>query len=290
MNLAEKAMLADIHISQWSARKTDKEESQKVTRENNADVKAARVTKALVDPEAAKAVSQTATAIRQYHAWHTLPWSDTGPRILPARHFEEYRPEINRLIDEFHAAADHFATRYATLVEQAHSMLGGLFSPGDYPCPQEIRAKYSATTEIMPMPDALDFRIALGDDIAAEIREEIAATAQRNHARGMADLWKRLHMVCSRMAEDLPQFRPHAKGAERGTFRNSLVQNAVELCAILPALNVNDDERLEEARREVEEKLCAHSAKQLREDPVARNNTAEAAKDLLDKMAGYTGE
>ena len=49
-------------------------------------------------------------------------------------------------------------------------------------------------------------------------------------------------------------------------FRDSLVTNAVELCELLTKLNVTNDPKLENVRKNLESTIAGVSAKELRED------------------------
>jgi hypothetical protein len=63
-----------------------------------------------------------------------------------------------------------------------------------------------------------------------------------------------------------------------------MVENAKELCALLPRLNFADDPDLEAMRQEVETKLISHHPDALRNDPILRSNTAVAANDISRRM------
>ena len=76
---------------------------------------------------------------------------------------------------------------------------------------------------------------------------------------------------------------------KEGIFRDSLVTNIRDLCELIPRLNFTDDARLEELRTQAEKDLAAYDPEDLRKNQFARMETADAAADLLAKMAGYTG-
>ena len=46
---------------------------------------------------------------------------------------------------------------------ESRSRLGGLFLVEDYPTSKEIRDNWRST-KVMPLPDADDFRVSLGDE------------------------------------------------------------------------------------------------------------------------------
>jgi phosphoenolpyruvate carboxylase len=72
-----------------------------------------------------------------------------------------------------------------------------------------------------------------------------------------------------------------------GIFRDSMVENAREICAMLPRLNFTDDANLEAMRQEVESKIAKYHPDALRQDPVLRRDTAAEAKAIMDKMSVF---
>jgi len=90
----------------------------------------------------------------------------------------------------------------------------------------------------------------------------------------MQDAWGRLHDCLKHMSEKLA-------GAEKQIFRDSLVENAVELCGMLTRLNVTNDTKLEAARQEVERALVGITAKDLRKDDTLRHNTKAHVDQIL---------
>jgi hypothetical protein len=70
-------------------------------------------------------------------------------------------------------------------------------------------------------------------------------------------------------------------GADKQIFRDSLVTNTTDLCEILTRLNVTNDTKLEEARREVEKALVGLTATDLRKDTALRLDTKKRVDEIL---------
>jgi predicted secreted Zn-dependent protease len=96
----------------------------------------------------------------------------------------------------------------------------------------------------------------------------------------LKEVWTRLFDRVKHMAEKLAD--------PKSIFRDSMVDNAREICALLPRLNFNDDPQLEAMRQEVESKLIKHP-EALRNDPDLRRDTAAEAKAIMDKMSVFMG-
>ena len=72
-------------------------------------------------------------------------------------------------------------------------------------------------------------------------------------------------------------------------FRDTLVENTSEICAVMSRLNFTDDPNLEAMRLEVEQSLTKHHPDALRNDPDLRRDKAAEAKAIMDKMGVFMG-
>ena len=279
-NLSEKAMLAKLSISKWSARKHDKGVSAEVARTHGTAQDRGRYNKVLVAQEALKAIQQAESTARTFHYTQTLPWKDDGARILPSLNYLTYTAEIRRLKAEFEAAVNDFLYSYLDLVGQARLDLNGLFNHEDYPTADRIGRKFSFEVEIDPLPTAADFRVNLQGDEVGRIQAEIEGRLKAAQNTAMSDLFTRLYEVVKHAAEKLTD--------KTAIFRDSLITNIQDLVDLLPRLNLTDDPQLEALRLDVSNKLLGYEPDTLRKDQFARMETAQAAQDILGAMAGYT--
>jgi acetate kinase len=131
----------------------------------------------------------------------------------------------------------------------------------------------------MPVPTA-DFRVSIASDELRRIQQDVEQRVQQSARVAMQDVWQRLHDRVAHMADKLSD--------PKAIFRDSLVENAREICAILPRLNFTDDPDLERMRQEVEATLLKHPDA-LRNDPVLRQDTATQAKRIMDAMGAFMG-
>ncbi len=128
--IQERALLAAVHISIWTAVKHDRGVSRDVAERNGAPMSAGRYNKQLLrGADKLDELRTLASQVRQYFYKITLPWTDEGYRLLPANlyfdltarmretaqidrielygaHVEESDPEIARhLSDDLRLAA-----------------------------------------------------------------------------------------------------------------------------------------------------------------------------------------
>ena len=85
-SISSSAMLVELSISTWTGRKLDKRASQDVTSTNNAVTGVANVHKKLLGDCAELDIIQKFVGnVRNIHYAMTMPWSDTGIRLLPTK-------------------------------------------------------------------------------------------------------------------------------------------------------------------------------------------------------------
>tara|TARA_Y100000034_G_scaffold62324_1_gene75602 strand:+ start:47 stop:922 length:876 start_codon:yes stop_codon:yes gene_type:complete len=282
-------MLVSLSISQWAARKHDKRASRDVAEHYGTREDVGRYTKALVARDSLRAIQTAAGAARTEHYRRTLPWSDDGARILMAAGFQEYAATMSGLRDTFEREVRAFVLAYPDFVRAARVDLNGLFVETDYPSTERVEAKFSFSTGVLPLPDAADFRVDLGDSAVERIRGEIGARMSDTVNAAAADAWRRLYDGVEHMAERLKAFEAKVPGNREGAFRDSLVENLVELTSILPSLNIKGDPELDRLSREVSERLCTESAQGLRDNPNAARAVRRDAESILANMAGLMG-
>ena len=282
MLLQQNAMLCSLTISQWTAKKQDKKATAYVKSEFNTTDDAGRYNKALLASTYLDQVKKAANAARTYHYENTLPWLDSGARILPAKHFSTYSAKMREFRADFENAVDAFLHAYPNLVWAAADRLGHLYSSEDYPTAGRIARKFAFDVQVNPIPAADDFRADISAEEVTAIRADLESRAATAQALAGVDLWKRIHTAVSAMAERLSD--------PKAVFRDSLVSNLCELAEILPALNISDDPMLENLRERLVSTLCRTSPAELREFPQHRAETAAEAAAILDAMAPFMAE
>jgi hypothetical protein len=286
--LGERAMLVNLSVSIWSARKHDARISDKVAAEHGADRSMGRYAKHLIPRELLAAVNTANTALREHHNLNTLTWGDDGTRILPAAHYLGYQAQQQALEDGFGRAVRDFVASYPAYVETARAALNGLFDPQDYPPLDRIARKFAVRRHFLPVAQPDDFRVRLGDAEVARIRAEIEAHTADLVANANRDLWQRVQTVTSRLVERLGAFAVDpTNGSRVHPFRDSLIENVRALLEIMPRLNITGDARIEQVRQDLAERVACHAPEALREDPGLRAEVVDAASGILARMEGY---
>ena len=285
MQLSEKAMLASLTISQWSAKKHDKRVSQEVADKHNSDVDMGRFNKSLVAKKALEKIQKIAGQARTDFYYHTLPWKDDGSRILTNTGYLKLTELVRDYSHQWEDATQEFFEQYDSYVEQAKKSLNGLFDADDYPNASELRQKFRFGFHVNPLPEAEDFRVKLSAEEIKLCKQQIEQSLQDSVKDAMKDVWLRMRGVVASMAEKLKAYKVTPDGTE-GVFRDSLVQNMRDLLSIIPALNLTEDSAVKKFAAEME-KLCKYDANTLRDNDGTRLQVAKAAEDILNKMQQY---
>ena len=286
--LSRKAVLVSVNISQWTARKLDREVTDEVNASHGAQKDAGRYNKLLLEKEALATLTGMVSAARDLHYKMTQPWSDKGPRILPNVLFAKFSDEFRTLKREFAIAADHFAKMYPTYIEARKASLNGLFKEADYPAASEIRSKFNLDLTILPFPDADDFRSELDEDTVAEIKASLKAGEARVLDGAMQNTAERIVEAVGHMANKLAGYKPAVGkgGKAEGIFRDTLVENIRELAELLPAFNLTNDPRLTAITERIQRELCAEDADYLRENDQVRATVKKSADEIVEAVSG----
>lgn len=274
-------------LSVWTARKKDKTESAKVNSDAGAVEGAANVHKQLLPNSAElEAVQKYATAFRTWIYDSTLPWDDSGWRIGRVVRHMDFMAEAGDKMREFDTLVDAFVASYEQEVAQARFTLAGMFNQADYPGANEVRAKFAISIDVMTLPNSDDFRVVDGVP-QAEVDKlcEIAANStEARIAAGMQEAYKRLFTVVSKMATTLTQYGDK----EIKKFNDTLTGNIGDLVAIMPALNIADDPKLNALTSEAKN-LVDYDLADLRKDEGTRKAAIKEAAALVAKFSKIMG-
>ena len=288
--LQSNAMLVLLRLTHWNASVTDKPATAEVIRAAEAAPEAARVFKRLVDRKRMRPIQTATDRIKERHFRLTLPWDDTGIRLLPIAAHHAYVDEMDTLINDRAKAVKAFLAGYDDAVQEARTTLGSLWRETDYPTAAEIGEKIGAAYEFTPVPDGSHFTADLGEEEAARIRRDIEAHVQAKLSGAVADIYKRLGEAVATVAEKLG----HSDDGKARIFRDSLLDNIRDLLDITPQLNVAGDAGLTHLCEQVRAAITGIEVDQLRPtskafDAGARRKIEQDMTGLADKFAGYFG-
>ena len=287
--LSEKALLVRLTVKHPSFAKTDKAVSHEVADQKNANKRAVKVLKTLIDTThpAYKAVKTARGALYNVFAAETAPWSEDGWYIIKAKGYDRFTEVMREKTDAFDVAVGDFLKVYPELVDQAPDRLGDLFDADLFPSVEACKELFYSDIEVRPVPEAGDFRVAM----SADDKQKITAQIQRNNDKRVSEVttecFDRAYSVVSNMVERLEAFDPDKKGAK---LYDSLVGNVRDIAELLPSLNVGDDPRLEQLAKEIGQRLTETDTDTLKTDEGKRKEVAADAREIMNQIDDFIGQ
>lgn len=277
-----KAVLVSLNVSVWAANKLDREVSEEVA--NQKKLKSNRLGRywksLLPENEYMKAIHGVVAKARKFHYANTFAWAQEGARLLPTTNYFEYMEFMRDAKSDFERAVATFLKKYGELREIAKDALNSIYKESDYPSVEQLRRKFSFETLVMPVPQAAMFTAEIEPEETQRVREEIERTVQEAFRAANRDLWERLYSTINRMQERLMD----PKGA-----RESSLASLRDMLQLLGRLNVTGDEKLEQMRKQAEERLNAMSLKDFKSNEARRQAAIEETNRVMSAMAAFMG-
>lgn len=282
MSISASAVLVELNISVWPASKIDRETTDQVNANAGAVRDAAQTKKNLfAGTSLRKDIEKFAARVRLYHNQNTLPWADKGERLLPTRLFMEYKQTMDAYQQTFDSMCQNFFAEYPRLVAEAPTNLGKMFKAEDYPDIEDVKTKFGFRRAINPLPDSGDFRLDIPSNDLEQLRAEFEGKFNERLADAVREPWDRLHKVLTSISEKLTD----AEGDDgKKRYHDSLVSNPLELCALLTKLNITNDPKLEEARRQLELTMLGTDLEAIKEDKHYRADVKSKVDSILGKF------
>ena len=278
-SISSSAMLVELNISVWTGRKFDKQVSAEIDTQKQTTTRAGNYSKRLfADEPIFDAIQKFAGNARTYHYHATMPWSDSGLRLLTTAMYFDYNKKISEMEMDFDNLVSNFINQYQVLVAKSQTKLGTLFSASDYPDVQEIASKFRFSVKYAPVPDVGDWRVDVGNDAKQQLMESYVTYYSANLEQAMREPWERMHEALQNMSIKL-------SGDKKQIFRDTLVGNVVELCDLMEKFNVTGDPKMKQAKAKIENALLGITPDALREDDDLRLDTKSKVDSLLKEFS-----
>ena len=280
-SISSSATLVELGISKWTGRKLDKRASADVASANYASNGVANVHKKLLgNCSELKDIDTLVGEARTAHYSMTMPWSDTGLRLLTTKAYFKYHETMTKAQASFDDCVNTFLQAYDWEITQAQAKLGDLFNRDDYPTTESLSGKFGFRLSYMPLPEAGDFRLDINTEAQNDIKShyETYYTTQINNA--MNDVWQRAFKSLSRMSERLD----YASHEDKKLFRDTLVTNVIDMVDLLAVCNVTNDSQMEAMRVRLEDTLQGVTPDALREDAYLRAETKKSIDEAIKSL------
>ena len=278
-SISSSAMLVELNISVWTGRKFDKQVSAEIDTQKQTTTRAGNYSKRLfADEPIFDAIQKFAGNARTYHYHATMPWSDSGLRLLTTAMYFDYNKKISEMEMDFDNLVSNFINQYQVLVAKSQTKLGTLFSASDYPDVQDISSQFRFSVKYAPVPDVVHWRVDVGNDAKQQLMDSYVTYYSSNLEQAMREPWERMHEALKNMSIKL-------SGDKKQIFRDTLVGNVVELCDLMDKFNVTGDPKMKQAKAKIENALLGITPDALREDDDLRLDTKSKVDSLLKEFS-----
>lgn len=287
--IQKSAVICRLNIRMCGFEKTDKGVSSEVADNKSASDDAGRYVKRLfAGNPILKEITTVRGKARNVNKAQTLRYLD-GQDLLPVGNFDHHSELMTDYKDLFDALCEDFFAEYETHRDAQQVRLGEMFDANEYPPVSVLRGKFQFNISYEPLSDGNTFDKMFGN---AEMEQQMIADAeaqmQSRIDEAMHQLYGRLLKTVDCFNTAMRNYQPKTANSKAlGTFKDSIVGNMIDICEVLPRLNLTGDADLANYCEMVKSKLTNYDAADLREDEALRKTAADEAQAILDQMAGY---
>jgi len=277
--LADKAMLVKLRRSMFNPSITDKDATS-IVEVTTGVTRAGKFKKTLfADSSRFKQLQAAFNELYTYHQQHTLPWTDAGPRLLPAHLYFEYTEQMRAR----RAAADNalrmFAGVYDQEIQRDLSRLGNMGRVSDYP--KDIHDTFAHDVQFMPVPTTGDFRVQISDEDRLSMESAIREAESAISGHIIEQLLTPLQHAAARLTE--------YKGEKGQKLYDSVLGNIMEAVERLPKLDISGDPRIAKAIEDTRRIAEQFDTNTLKEADEVRATAASQLKAQADNIAALFG-
>jgi len=258
-------LLVRVSFSKFAPVVNNKKSAREYAATHSSDEQMHSSSMRLVHKRFTEPLQKVETKCRQFVDSQTLPWEKRGNSLLPADLVPAFQNGLIKLRQEWSYAVDEFVAEYDKIVEDAKIRLNGDFRQHAYPNGDEVRKKFLMTVSYMPMPD--------NNRLVDSIREDMCDLFQRRLDAASATLRERL-------CEKLEHLAARC-ATQEGKFYASNLSNVVELCDLIPAMLVQDDQQLLAAVADAKEMLLHVGVDDVKNNEQLRSDLRRKAASIV---------
>ena len=279
-SIASSALIVNLSRSVPDLVKNDPEAAKALARIKNADIGAVTARKSLIDSPALKDLQRLSREIYQWHIKNTVPWGDLGQRLKDNAGLIDYRNTMNKFEIQFEALANKVVYEYPACCARAQNRLGDLYDPALFPSVEELRRKMSLRVTYEPIADPSNFIVQIGDQAAEEMKKQYNEVLS-SRMEGISNyIYEKLREPLTNLVKRIDY---GAMGTPTG-FRNTIVDNVMQIVELMGSCNFNADPKIDRLRRELRDALRGVTPDALREDSALRQHTKEEVQKIIDQL------
>jgi len=113
------------------------------------------------------------------------------------------------------------------------------------------------------------------------MRSEFVEQQKNKLAEAMREPWDRLHEMLTSLSKKLTDV-DNDDGKKR--YHDTLITNPLELCGLLTKMNITNDPKLEEARKQLELTMLGANMENIKEDADSRQELKSKVDAIIGKF------
>lgn len=221
---------------------------------------------------------------------NTVPWA-TGVRILNIDHYFDFTAGLRKRVEDADKAADKLArdwdaniqwdlNRLAQIEHSKGLTPGTLADPDNYPDKLDIRDRFGIDVRYMPVPTAGDFRVAISDEDKASLQKQLEDAEDAATKHVINEMIEPMQRAVEKLSVPI--------GSDGAIFRDSLIDNIVEVADRMSRINLSDDPAVTDKIAELKSLATTYADNKdvLRSMPDVRQKAASQISALMGQMAG----
>jgi hypothetical protein len=195
--------------------------------------------------------------------------------LLPSKLYFNYTQAMRLHKDALDVEVGNLVQQYPIHKANQASKLGSMYNPEDYPAQEDLRARFGVAFQFFPVPQEGHFVV----DLEKRDSDKLKADLTRVLSDAQNDALKKLY---ARVIEALDHLHERLQDPAN-IFRDSMIDNFVQLITVVDGLNIFDDPTLTEVGEDLKN-LVYLDAGVLRKNTQMRAHVAEVAFDIANKL------
>lgn len=282
--LDEKAVLVQLRRSMFGTSRRDEVET--------AAYGAGNVVKHLFEDKTCRMadVKSAYSEVYIYVNDNTVPWAK-GVRMLNIDNYIPFTQGLRSRIDHANAKVADLVANWDYEVQRDLARLsaietakgkapGSLASPDNYPSSDEIGDRFGIDVRFLPVPTVGDFRVNISDEDKASLQKQLAEAEEVAARHVIEQMLAPMQRAVEKLTVPI--------GQDGAVFRDSLIDNIVEVAERMEKVNLSDDPAIRSQITALKDlaRPFANDKNALRKDQSARDDASKQIGGLIRQMSG----
>jgi hypothetical protein len=221
---------------------------------------------------------------------NTVPWT-TGVDMLNMNHYMEFTSGLRKRVDDAYKAVDTLCLFWQDEVDADLERLSqiaiakgkpNLANANDYPDVDELRSKFGIDIRYMPVPTTGDFRVGISDEDKESLQQQLDDAEVNANKHVLQSMIVPLERAIAKLSVPI--------GTDGSVFRDTLVDNLVEVSERMNKINISDDAMMQGQIDDLRNLVSAYSSEMgkdlLRSHQGAREKAVTKIDTLVRNMTG----